>query len=95
MTYFGFVFYLHINFKGNYSDSLRDAKDATDIRPLLVKAMVTGNCNVTLVSFRNSDRLTVIMSLRSKTRVRITRICDTAPLRISWFGFRKIFETEL
>ena len=46
MTYFGFVFYLHINFKGNYSDSLRDAKDATDIRPLLVKAMVTGNCNV-------------------------------------------------
>ena len=67
MTYFGFVFYLHINFKGNYSDSLRDAKDATDIRPLLVKAMVTGNCNVTLVSFRNSDRLTVIMSLRLKS----------------------------
>ena len=74
MTYFGFVFYLHINFKGNYNDSLRDAKDATDIRPLLVKAMVTGNYNVTLVSFRNSDKLTVIMSLRSKTRVRITRI---------------------
>ena len=72
MTEFGFVFPTF--FIGNYSDSLRDAKDATNIRPLLVKAMVTGNCNVTLVSFRNSDRFTVIMSLRSKTRVRITRI---------------------
>ena len=56
MTEFGFVFPTF--FIGNYSDSLRDAKDATDIRPLLVKAMVTGNCNVTLVSFRNSDKLT-------------------------------------
>ena len=63
-----------MNFIGNYSDSLRDAKDATDIRPLLVKAIVTGNYNVIIVSFRNSDRFTVIMSLRSKTRVRITRI---------------------
>ena len=45
MTEFGFVFPTNF-FIGNYSDSLRDAKDTTDIRPLLVKAMVTGNYNV-------------------------------------------------
>ena len=44
MTEFGFVFPTF--FVGNYSDSLRDTKDATDIRPLIVKAMVTGNYNV-------------------------------------------------
>lgn len=28
---------------GNYTDSLRDAQDATDIRPLLIKAIISGN----------------------------------------------------
>ena len=43
VTVFGLNFVFPIFFKGNYSDSLRDAKDATDIRPSSLKAITTGD----------------------------------------------------